>query len=55
MDDCPGDLTFHLQRSGRSKCPRRRDFNSLYIKDCGEVFGGRKRSNDVLKAKGKNN
>ena len=41
MDDCPDDLTFHLQRSDRSKCPRWRDFNSLYIKHCGEIFGGR--------------
>ena len=41
MDDCPDDLTFHLQRSDRSKCPRRRYFNSLYIKHCGEIFGGR--------------
>ena len=41
MDDCPDDLTFHLQRSDRSKCPRRRDFNSLYIKHCAEIFGGR--------------
>ena len=29
MDDCPVDLTFQ------------RDFNSLYIKYCGEIFGGR--------------
>ena len=41
MDDCPDDLTFHLQRSDRSKCPRQRDFNSLYIMYCGEIFGGR--------------
>ena len=42
MDDCPEDLTFHLQRLVRSnKCPRQRDFNSLYIKYCGEIFGGR--------------
>ena len=41
MDDCSDDLTFHLQSSDRSKCPRRRDFNSLYIKYFGEIFGGR--------------
>ena len=41
MDDCPDDLTFHLQRSDRSQGPRQRDFNSLYIKYCGEIFGGR--------------
>ena len=41
MDDYPDNLTFHLQMSDRSKCPRRRDFNSLYIKYCGSLFGGR--------------
>ena len=41
MDDCPDNLTFHLQSSDRSKCPRRRDFNTLYIKYCGEIFGDR--------------
>ena len=33
-------MNFHLQKAGRSKCPRRRDFNSLYIKYCQEHFGG---------------
>ena len=41
MDGCPDDLTFHLQRSDRSKCPRRRDFNSPYIKYCEEIFDSR--------------
>ena len=41
MDDCPDDFTFHLQRPDRSKCPRQRDFDSFYIKYCGEIFGGR--------------
>ena len=41
MGDCPDDLTFNLQRSDKSKCPRQRDFNSIYIKYCGEIFGGR--------------
>ena len=26
---------------GKSKCPRQRDFNLLYIKYCGEIFSGR--------------
>ena len=38
--DCEDDLNFHLQKADRSKCPRRRDFNSLYIKYCQEHFGG---------------
>ena len=41
MDDCPDDSTFHLQRPDGSKCPRQRDFNSIYIKYCGEIFGGK--------------
>ena len=41
MNECEDDLTFHLKSSDRSKCPRRRDFNSIYIKYCQEVFGGR--------------
>ena len=39
--DCQDELDFHLQKADRSKCPRRRDFNSLYIKYCQEHFGGR--------------
>ena len=35
------ELHFHIQKADRSKCPRRRDFNSLYIKYCNEKFGGR--------------
>ena len=30
--DCKDDLNFHLPKAVRSKCPRRRDFNSLVIK-----------------------
>ena len=30
--DCQDELDFHLQKTDRSKCPRRSDFNSLYIK-----------------------
>ena len=29
--DYENNLNFHLQKLDRSKCPRRRDFNSLYI------------------------
>ena len=29
--DYQDNLNFHLQKLDRSKCPRRRDFNSLYI------------------------
>ena len=29
--DYENNLNFHLQKFDRSKCPRRRDFNSLYI------------------------
>ena len=39
--DCVDDLNFHLQTAGRSKCPKRRDFNSLCIKHCQEHFGGK--------------
>ena len=35
------ELIFHLKKADRSTCPRRRDFNSLYIKYCHEKFGGR--------------
>ena len=35
------ELNFYLKKADRSKCPRRRDFNSLYIKYCQEKFGGR--------------
>ena len=35
------ELNFHLKKAGRSKYPRRRDFNSLYIKYYHEKFGGR--------------
>ena len=34
-------LNFHLRKADRSKCPRRRDFNSLYIKYCHKEFGGK--------------
>ena len=35
------ELSFHLKKPDQSKCPRRRDFNSLYIKNCCKKFGGR--------------
>ena len=35
-------MNFHLKKADRSKCPRRTDFNSLYITYCQEKFGGRK-------------
>ena len=35
------ELNFHLKKADRSKCPRKRDFNLLYIKYCHEKFGGR--------------
>ena len=34
------ELNFHLRKADRSKCPRRRYFNSLYIKYCHVEFGG---------------
>ena len=39
--DCEDYLNFHLQNADRSKCPRQSDFNSLYIKNCQEHFGGK--------------
>ena len=33
-------MNFHLQKVDRSKCPRRSDFNSLYIKYYQELFEG---------------
>ncbi|XP_066923705.1 uncharacterized protein [Clytia hemisphaerica] len=38
---CEDQIKFHLSKADRSKCPRRRDFNSLYIKFCKEKFGGK--------------
>ena len=38
---CNDDLDFHLKKADRSKCPRRTDFNALYIKFCEEHFGSR--------------
>ena len=35
------ELNFHLRKANRSKCPRRRDFNSLHIKYCHVEFGGK--------------
>ena len=35
------ELIFHLKKADRSTYPRRRDFNSLYIKYCHEKLGGR--------------
>ena len=28
------ELNFHLKKADRSKCPRRREFNSLFINYC---------------------
>ena len=41
LSNSEDELNFHLKKADRSKCPRRRDFNSLYIKYCHEKFGGR--------------
>ena len=38
---CIDDLDFHLKKADRSNCPRRTDFNALYIKFCEEHFGSR--------------
>ena len=35
------ELNFHFKKAEWSKCPRRRDFNLLYIKYCCQKFGGR--------------
>ena len=35
------ELNFHLRKDDRSKCPRRRDFNSSYIKCCQAEFRGK--------------
>lgn len=40
-NSCQNELDFHLKKSDRSKCPRRRDFNSIYLQYCKELFGGR--------------
>ena len=35
------ELNFHLKKAYQSKCPRKRDFNSLYVKYCqngAEIF-----------------
>ena len=32
-------MNFHLNTADRSKCPIRKDFNSLYIKYCQRKFG----------------
>ena len=34
-------MDFYLRKADRYECPRRRDFDSLYIKYCHEKFGGR--------------
>ena len=39
--DFKDDLNFYLQKADRSKCSRRSDFNSLYIKYCQKHFGGK--------------
>ena len=39
--NCKDELNFHLKRADRSKCPRRRDFNSLFINYSHEKFGDR--------------
>ena len=35
------ELNFHFRKADRYKCPRRRDFNSLYVKNCPEEFRGK--------------
>lgn len=35
-NNCDNELNFPLQKADRSKCPRRRDFNSLYA----EILSG---------------
>ena len=35
-------LNFHPKKADRSKCLRRRDFNSLFINYCHNEFGGRR-------------
>ena len=40
-EDFDDDLNFHLQKEDRSKCSRRRNFNSLYVKYCQEHFEGK--------------
>ena len=39
--DCEDDLNFQLQKADGCKCPRRRNFNSLYIKYCQEHSAGK--------------
>ena len=39
--ECEDELQFHMRKSNRSLCPRRRDFNVLYAKFCIEKFGER--------------
>ena len=39
--NCKDELNFHLKKADRSKCPRRRDFNSLFINYSHEKFGDR--------------
>ena len=39
--DCEDDLNFNLQKVDRSKCPRRRNFNSFYIKYSQKHFIGK--------------
>ena len=37
--DCEVELGFYLQKADRSKCPRHKKFNSLYIKYFQKYFG----------------
>ena len=41
QSNCKDELNFHLKKADRSKCPRRREFNSLFINYCLEKFGDR--------------
>ena len=41
------ELEFHMKKSDRSFCPRRRDFDSLYKRYCVEEFG-RKNGNKMF-------
>lgn len=39
--DSENDLKFHLRQADSHKCPRRRDFNALYLKYCHDKLGRR--------------
>jgi len=39
--NCNTDLEFHHKKADRSCCPRRMDFNAMYVKFCIDKFGGK--------------